>query len=72
MYAILHIPTGTYLLRTVSPFETYKEEDRDAVLSIFNYYCTNGRVDSALTRYIPYNDKEYEPDISEFEIVEVD
>lgn len=73
MWAILHIPTGTFLVRErENPFEIYKENDRDRVITIFNQYCENGKVSSFLTNFIPYNNLTYSPDISEFEIVEID
>ena len=72
MWAILHIPTGMYLLEHMDYPDVYKKEDKNSVIATFNYYCKDGKVSDSLTQYIPYNKKIYTPDISEFEIVEVD
>lgn len=72
MYAILHIPTGTYLMYDHYSKETYKDADKCKVQDTLDSYFNHNIDPQALTTFIPGNLNEYVPIKNEFEVVEID
>jgi hypothetical protein len=70
MWAILHIPSGSFLVRVKDGHEIYKTQSKEEIEKIFNYYFSGGDWRSyQLTRFIEGNTAYYSPLISEFDIV---
>jgi hypothetical protein len=73
MYAILHIPSGEYLLKSIDKHEPYKDTKEKVEETLLWYFDPKNPYRSErLTGFIPHIETEYFPTISEFEIIEVD
>jgi hypothetical protein len=76
MYAILHIPTGTYLLyyphgRLKEENKPYYSENKQDVESCLLSYFKNEHINLYLSLFIEGTTNEFTTTLSEFEIVEI-